>query len=42
MPLGFFITTKANLLAGKYTFSYYNLAMLITLPSQSTSWGVKQ
>ena len=22
MPLGLFITTKANLLAGKYTFSY--------------------
>ena len=23
MPLGLFITTKANLLAGKYTFSYW-------------------
>ena len=23
MPLGFSITTKANLLAGKYTFSYF-------------------
>ena len=27
MPLGLFITTKANLLAGKYTFSYSPLVL---------------
>ena len=40
MPLGLFVTTKANLLAGKYTFSYLLQCLTATL-APNTSENIK-